>query len=55
MQFAEETIKRFQDIFEKKYGKKLSQEEALESMNNLLEFFSLLLKIDRRNEKDKPA
>ncbi len=48
MQISEETIKRFQKIFEKDYGRKLSKKEAFESAYNLLGFFDLLLKIDRR-------
>jgi len=48
MQISEETIKRLQKIFEKDYGRKLSKKEAFEAAYNLLGFFSLLLKIDRR-------
>ena len=48
MQISEETIKRFQEIFKKDYGRKLSKEEAFKAAYNLLGFFDLLLKIDRR-------
>lgn len=48
MQISEETVQRFQKIFEKEYGKKLSKKEAFEAAYNLLGFFDLLLKIDRR-------
>ena len=48
MEISEETIKRFQKTFEKDYGKKLSKKEAFEATYNLLRFFDLLLKIDRR-------
>ncbi|MCK4520437.1 hypothetical protein KAT95_01030 [Candidatus Parcubacteria bacterium] len=48
MQISEETIKRFQKIFEKDYGKKLSRQETFEAANNLVGFFDLLFKIDRR-------
>jgi len=48
MQISEETIKRFQKIFEKDYGRELSKKEAYEAAYNLLGFFDLLLKIDRR-------
>ena len=48
MHISEETIKRFQEIFEKDYGRKLSKKEASEAAYNLLGFFDLLLKIDRR-------
>jgi len=50
---SEKTIKEFQDIFEKKYGKRLSKEEAIESANNLLRFFELLYKIDCKNKQSK--
>lgn len=53
MQISEKSIKEFQDIFEKKYGKRLSREEAIESANNLLRFFKLLYKIDCRKKKSK--
>jgi len=48
MQISEETVKRFQEIFEKDYGRKLSEQETFEASYNLLGFFDLLLKIDRR-------
>ena len=48
MQISEETVKRFQEIFEKDYGKKLSKKEAFEAAYNLLGFFDLLLRVDRR-------
>jgi hypothetical protein len=50
---SEKSMKEFQDVFEKKYGKKLSKEEAIESANNLLRFFELLYKIDCRNKQSK--
>ncbi len=48
MHISEETIKRFQKIFEKDYGRKLNKKEAYEATYNLLGFFELLLKVDRR-------
>ena len=48
MQISEKTIKKFQEIFERDYGRKLSKKEAFEAAYNLLGFFDLLLKIDRR-------
>jgi len=51
MLLSEKAIKEFQDIFEKKYGKKLSREEAIESANNLLRFFELLYKIDYKKKQ----
>jgi hypothetical protein len=48
VQISEETIKRFQEIFEKDYGRELSTKEVYEAACNLLGFFDLLLRIDRR-------
>ncbi|XOB41820.1 MAG: hypothetical protein ACKKMS_00250 [Candidatus Nealsonbacteria bacterium] len=48
MQISEETVKELQEIFEKDYGRKLSKKEVSEAAYNLLGFFELLLKIDRR-------
>jgi hypothetical protein len=48
MQISEEIIKRFQEKFKEDYGRKLSKKEASEAAYNLLGFFDLLLKIDRR-------
>jgi hypothetical protein len=35
-----------------KTGKDLSQQEAWEASSNLIGFFDLLLKVDRRNKKN---
>jgi len=48
MQLSERRIKKWQDIFEKDYGRKLSKKEVSEAAYNLLGFFDLLLKIDKR-------
>jgi len=48
MRISEETIERFQEIFEKDYGRKLTKKEAFEAAHNLLGFFDLLLEIDKR-------
>jgi len=53
MQISEKSIKEFQDIFEKKYGKRLSREETIESANNLLRFFELLYEIDCKKKQSK--
>jgi len=53
MQISEKTIKEFQDIFEKKYGKRLSREEAIESTNNLLRLFEILYEIDCKKKQSK--
>lgn len=55
MQYSDERIKECQDIFEKKYGKKLTPEEANESLDNLVGFFEVLIDIERKDQlrKDK--
>lgn len=50
MDIPKETVLRFQKVFAKDYGKKLSYKEAHEAAYNLIGFFDLLLKIDRRNK-----
>lgn len=42
MQLSKEAIEEFKQIFEKKYGKKLSDKEAYESASNLLNFYKAL-------------
>lgn len=53
MQFSDKSIKEFQDIFERKYGKKITREEAEESARSLVNFFDLLVKIDTRERQNK--
>ncbi|MDD5688664.1 MAG: hypothetical protein PHQ76_00080 [Caldisericia bacterium] len=48
MQISEGTVKRFQRIFEKDYDRKLSKKESFKAAYNLLGFFDLLLKVDRK-------
>lgn len=50
VQLSRERILEFQRIFKQEYGRKLSFAEASEAANNLVNFFDLLLKIDRRNK-----
>ena len=50
VRFSKERILEFQRIFKEKYGKKLSYKETYEATHNLVGFFDLLLKIDRRNK-----
>jgi len=50
VQFSKERILEFQRIFKGEYGKKFSYKEATEAANNLVGFFDLLLKIDRKNK-----
>lgn len=48
IQLSKKRILGFQKIFKDKYGKELSFTEATEAANNLIGFFDLLLKIDRK-------
>jgi len=43
-------VQYIQKLEKEKTGKDLSHQEAWEGANNLIGFFDLLLKIDRRNE-----
>ena len=43
-----ETVAKFKKMFKEEYGADYSDEEAFEATHNLIGFFSLLLKIDRR-------
>lgn len=43
-------IKEFKKIFKEEFGKELSDKEAFESGTNLLNYFKLLLKINKSKE-----
>ena len=49
VQLSKERILEWQKILKEDYGKEVSFAEAAEAANNLVGFFDLLLKIDRRN------
>ena len=53
MSLTDERIKEFQDIYEKKYGKKLSWEEATDAGNNLVGFVELIFKSYITDQKRK--
>lgn len=44
----DDLIKEMQVLYEKKSGKKLDRDEAIEACNNLVGFFELLHKVDMR-------
>lgn len=48
MKFTEEQITKFQEIFERDFGKKMSREDTIESATNLIRYFELVLPIARR-------
>lgn len=45
MELKEKTVKEFQEIYKKKYGKEITYEEAAESARNLIGLFDVLLDI----------
>jgi hypothetical protein len=48
-QVSRKRILEWQKILKEDYGREVSFAEASEAANNLVDFFSLLLKIDMRN------
>ena len=50
---SDDFILYIQKLEKEKTGKELSYQEAREAINNLVSFFDLLLKIDRRNKLNK--
>ena len=46
-------VRYIQKLEKEKTGKDISIQEAWEGANNLIGFFDLLLKIDKRNKLDK--
>ena len=53
MTLSNKSIQEFKDIFEKEYGKKLSDEEAQESGQRLVSFVEILLEIAQKEERRK--
>lgn len=49
---SKEALEEYKAIYKEKTGKDLSDQEASEQSNNLVNFFALLLKIDRRNAEN---
>ena len=50
---SEKSIQKFKKIFKEDYGVEYSDEEAREASENLVGFFDLLYKIDKRNKNKK--
>ncbi len=53
MEPTPEGLKEFKKIYKEEYGTDLTDEEANKEGSNLLNFFKLLIEIDRRNKKVK--
>ena len=47
-----ETVENFKQMFKKEYGVEYSDQEAWEAAHNLIGFFDLLLKVDRRENPE---
>ena len=59
MSLSDKSVQKFKEIFEKEYGKKLSDVEVREQGERLVKFFEILIKMKRRGLKpaephDKP-
>ena len=50
---SEESIRKYQAIYKKEFGKEISHEEAREQGERLVGFFKLLYEIDKRNKNNK--
>jgi hypothetical protein len=53
MSLSEKSIEEFKEIYRKEYGKELSQAEAFEAANNLVNFFRLLVEQDEKDQRRK--
>ncbi len=51
MEVTDKQIEEYQKIHKKEHGEDISREDAIESINNLIGFFSVLLKIDRKDKE----
>ncbi|MFH1824406.1 MAG: hypothetical protein ABH873_04175 [Candidatus Firestonebacteria bacterium] len=52
---SEKALDEFKKIYKKEAGEEISDREAYEKGNNLVNFFRLLYKIDRRNKIKKKS
>jgi len=53
MSFSKEAIREFKEIYKKKFGKEISDQEALEKATNLLTLFNAIYRpIPKKDEKD---
>ena len=49
MSLSQKLIKKYQKLHKRKFGENISEEESEEALNNLADFFQLLLDVDKRN------
>lgn len=53
MLLSKESIKEFKKIYKEEFGEEISDQKACEKGSNLINFFKLLYKIDKRNKNKK--
>lgn len=53
MTLSDKAVQEFKDIFKKEYGQDLTDVEAREQGERLVNFFEVLIKIDSRTNKGK--
>ena len=53
MAITDKTIQEFRDVVKEEYGTEMSQEEASETLSQLVGYFNLLHKIDTREKTKK--
>jgi len=46
---SQEAIEKFKELMKREYGVDYTDKEARQAAENLVKFFELLIKIDRRN------
>jgi len=51
MEIPEKEVQEFKEIWKNEYGQDLTDAEAVDYKTRLVEFFELLIKIDRRQKK----
>ena len=51
MQLQPEDIQKYKEIYKKEFGEEITDAEAEEQGRNLVEFFRLLIDIDRGKKK----
>lgn len=50
MQFSDDSLEEFQRIWKQDYGKEITKEEAREYKESLVNYFRILMEMDRRSK-----
>lgn len=53
MKLPEKAVRKFQEIYKREFGEEVTYGEAEEMGQNLVRFFEVLMRIDRRENKDE--